>query len=59
MGWVRAEFERANMRRFNRAIQDAKEAVAAMPPERREEHALRFQEAADAALRHARYNRPG
>lgn len=59
MGWIRDEFERANVRRFRRAIQDAKEAVEAMPPERREEHARRFQEAADTALRHARYNRPG
>lgn len=59
MGWVKGEFARANIRRFSRAIEEAKAAVAAMPPERREEHARRFQEAADAALRHARYNRPG
>lgn len=56
-GWVRKEFERANVRRFSRAIADAEAAVAALPPHRQEELARQFQEAADQALRHARYVR--
>lgn len=59
MAWIQSEFQRARTRSFIRALEDAKRHIAALPEHRRLELERQFQEAQEAARRHAGYQRPG
>lgn len=58
MAWIKDEFKRARTRSFICALEDAKRHVAALPEHRRLELERQFNEAQEAARRHAEYQRP-
>lgn len=56
MSWIHEEFERANVRRFRRALAEAKAEFERLPKYRQEILEREFQAAAEAARHHATYN---